>query len=84
MKKGMSKVLSVLLIAVLVFTSGTAVFADTEQGQMVEEKTTVEKAALFHRIMYQVCGSDCTLFIIFLQGELTYDQFFDKAVCKGL
>lgn len=45
MKKGMSKVLSVLLIAVLVFTSGTAVFADTEQGQMVEEKTTVEKAA---------------------------------------
>lgn len=57
MKRGMSKLLSILLIATLVFTSASVAFAGTEEGQAVGDTAASVKNAAAEAVQQQAKAS---------------------------
>lgn len=57
MKRGMSKLLSILLIATLVFTSASVAFAGTEEGQVAGDLTASLKNAAAAAVQQQAKAS---------------------------
>ncbi|NBI61780.1 hypothetical protein D3Z38_01535 [Clostridiales bacterium] len=57
MKRGMSKLLSILLIATLVFTSASVAFAGTEEGQVAGDLTASVKNAAAAAVQQQAKAS---------------------------